>query len=79
MRYSHGSLSGIPFVVTVGSDRVYLGAFWHAYSSLAPTFPHIDLISNPHQIQRSWEPGSVDLRNDRRIHDALMLAGVLVE
>ena len=79
LRESHGSLSGIPFVVTVGNDRIYLGAFWYAYSSLAPAFPHIDLISNPHQIQPSWKPGDPDLRNDIRIHDALKLAGVLIE
>ena len=79
LRDSHGSLSGIPFVVKVGDDRIYLGAFWYAYSSLAPTFPHIDLISNPHQIQRSWQPVGIDLRNDMRIHDALNRAGVLIE
>ncbi len=79
LRDSHGSLSGIPFVVTVGNDRIYVGAFWYAYSSLAPAFPHIDLISNPHQIQASWMPGDTDVRYDVRIHDALKLAGVLIE
>jgi hypothetical protein len=79
LRDSHGSLPGIPFVVKVGSDRVYMGAFWYAYSSLAPTFPHIDLISNPHQIQPSWEPGDPDLRNDIKIYNALRGAGVLIE
>jgi hypothetical protein len=79
MRDSRGSVFGIPFVVQVGSDRIYMGAFWYAYSSVAPTFPHIELISNPHQIQPSWEPGGTDLRNDIRIHDSLKRAGVLVE
>jgi len=78
-RDSYGSLSGIPFVVKVGNDRIYLGAFWYAYSSLAPTFPHIDLISNPNQIQASWMLGDTDVRYDMRIHNALKLAGVLIE
>jgi hypothetical protein len=46
---------------------------------LAPTFPHIDLISNPHQIQASWMLGDTDVRYDMRIHNALKLAGVLIE
>ena len=79
MRDSHGSVYGIPFVVKVGNDRIYMGAFWYAYSSLAPTFPHIDLISNPHQIQPSWMLGDTDVRYDMRIHNALKLAGVLIE
>jgi hypothetical protein len=79
LRDSHGSVYGIPFVVKVGSDRIYMGAFWYAYSSLAPTFPHIDLISNPHQIQPSWMLGDTDVRYDLRIHNALKLAGVLIE
>lgn len=36
------SVFGIPFVVTVDENRVYLGAFWFAYSSLAPILPHIN-------------------------------------
>jgi hypothetical protein len=79
MRDSRGSVFGIPFVVKVGNDRIYMGAFWYAYSSLAPTFPHIDLISNPHQIQPSWMPGDTDVRYDIRIYDALRRAGVLIE
>jgi len=79
MRDSHGSLSGIPFVVKVGYDRIYMGAFWYAYSSLAPTFPHIDLISHPHQIQPSWKSGDPDLRDDIKIYNALRRAGVLIE
>jgi hypothetical protein len=79
LRDSQGSVYGIPFVVKVSTDRIYMGAFWYAYSSLAPTFPHIDLISNPHRIQRSWQLGDTDVRNDIRIHDSLKRAGVLVE
>lgn len=75
-----GSTGGIPFVVMVGRDRIYLGAFWYPYSSLSPSVPYIDLWTHSHQIQKPWYPAdSVDKRNDHRIYSALKDAGVLVE
>ena len=76
----NGSTEGIPFVVTVGHDRIYLGAFWYLYSSLSPSVPYIDVLLRSHQIQKAWTPiDSVDGRNDTRIYSALKNAGVLVE
>ncbi len=75
-----GPTGGIPFVVTVGRDRIYLGGFWWAYSSLAPKAPFIEVDWNFHQIQKGYDPNdTVDVRNDPRIYIALKNAGVLVE
>jgi hypothetical protein len=75
-----GPLGGMPFVVTVGRDRIYLGAFWFPRSSLSPMVPYIDPWLNSHRIQRSWNPAdTVDKRNDPRIYSALKDAGILVE
>jgi hypothetical protein len=74
-----GPVGGIPFVVTVGNERIYLGAFWYAYSSLAPQVPYIEVTFNEHRICRGWIDQADDKRNDRRIYDALKRAGVLTE
>ena len=74
-----GPVGGIPFVVTVGNERIYLGAFWYAYSSLAPQVPYIEVTFNEHRICRGWIDQGDDKRNDRRIYDALKRAGVLTE
>ena len=75
-----GPIGGIPFVVTVGNERIYLGAFWYPHSSLAPQVPYIDATLDPHRINRRWiGQGSDDKRNDPRIYRALKLAGVLIE
>ena len=80
IRRTNGPVGGIPFVVTAGKDRIYLGAFWYAYSSLAPQVPFIEIISDPHRIQKSWNTQEqTDKRNDPRIHDALKASGVLIE
>ena len=44
-----GPVGGIPFVVTVGTDRIYLGAIWYPYSSLAPHVPYIDVVLDSHK------------------------------
>ncbi len=75
-----GPTGGIPFVVTVGHDRIYIGAFWYPYSSLSPAVPYIDLSIHNHQIQKAWFPSdSLDRRSDPRIYSALKSAGILVE
>ena len=51
LRDSHGSLSGTPFVVTGGNDRIYLGAFWYAYSSLVLRF--INTMTNLFRLRLS--------------------------
>jgi hypothetical protein len=80
LRSKLGPVGGIPFVVTTGNDRIYLGAIWYSYSSLAPHVPYIDVIMEPHKICAPWAaPGQLDLRSDSRIRSALRAAGVLVE
>ena len=70
---------GVPFVVVVGKQRIYLGAFWWPFLSSVPPVTFITL-STPHP---SLSPCPIcrqpDLRSDPRIHDALYDAGVLVE
>ena len=74
---------GIPFVVTVDQERIYLGAFWFAFSSIAPTLPHIDItffdgIFQVLRIEKSWDSTKPDLRNDKRIYDTLREYGLLL-
>lgn len=77
------SVRGIPFVVMVDDERIYLGAFWASYSSLAPTFPYMEattfLFQTPNilEIKKSWESDSLDLRNDDRIFNTLRKYGLL--
>ena len=81
------SMRGIPFVVTVDKERIYLGAFWASYSSLGPTFPHIDALfrtsetSNILILKKAWDSISInpDLRNDERIYNSLIKYGLLLK
>lgn len=76
---------GIPFVVTVDKDRIYLGAIWFLHSSIAPTLPHFFNITgfeeNPQiiSIRRSWNNNDKDIRNDLRIYNSLKQRGILIE
>jgi hypothetical protein len=81
-----GSVRGVPFVVTVGKDPIYLGSFWWSYSSIYPWCPTIDITflgasgSNDPQLRielPSLYQGE-DPRQDRRIHESLRRAGVLL-
>jgi len=75
-----GPVGGIPFVVTVGNERIYLGAFWYPHSSLVPQVPYIDVMLDPHRICQRWGgQGGEDKRNDPRIYLALKNARVLIE
>jgi hypothetical protein len=76
-----GKSSGVPFIVTIGQQRIYLGAFWWAYSSSLPEGTYIMMpsestytLSYPNQF--ATQP---DKRADQRIHDALNAVGVLVK
>ena len=83
---SRQTVFGIPFIVMVKKERIYLGAFWYAFSSVAPTFPTIDVTnyvlkdynSNVLKIEKSWIENQPDMRNDSRINMALQEAGVLI-
>ncbi|MBK7259511.1 MAG: hypothetical protein IPI01_17245 [Ignavibacteriae bacterium] len=80
LKWVHGHTGGIPFVVVVDGERIYLGAFWYAYSSLMPQVPYIDVLLFPHRI-RSAPVGSAseDKRSDPRIYQVLKSAGILIE
>ena len=72
---------GVPFVVTVDGESIYLGAFWWGTSPIEPQGAYIDVtLASPYRIQfDSTALQPVDLRGDMRIHDALKEAGILVE
>jgi hypothetical protein len=77
---------GIPFITTVGDDRIYLGAFWFIFSSVAPHFPTIEVgmllgennTTSIFTIEKTWFDEEEDKRNDPRIYQALKKAGVLL-
>ena len=80
LKWVHGSTGGIPFVVVAGDERVYLGAFWYAYSSLIPQVPYIDVLLFPHRIRSApVGPAGEDKRSDPRIYRVLKSIGVLIE
>jgi hypothetical protein len=74
-----GKSSGVPFVVTVGTDRIYLGTFWWGYSSSMPPVTSLYLYPHPYQLRHSSYTLQPDRRNDKRIHDALLKAKILIE
>ena len=80
------TVQGIPFIVIANDERIYLGAFWFAYSSIAPFCPYIEgdfaIFEGPLApllIEKSWIDSQPDMRNDQRIYRALKSAGVLIE
>lgn len=83
---SRQTVFGIPFIVMAKKERIYLGAFWFAFSSLAPTFPTIEVSgyvlknynSNVLIIEKSWIEDQPDMRADPRIYQVLQEAGILI-
>jgi len=80
------SVFGIPFVVVAQNSRRYMGAFWFAYSSYAPDFPHVEaielLVKNSDPTEFHIGKGytvAVDRRNDELVYQALKNAGKLRE
>lgn len=77
---SWGTVFGRPFVVVAQGERIYLGTFWWAYSSLMPQCPHIETISpKPRRIELPPLHQGVDPRSDPRIYRALQNSGILLE
>jgi hypothetical protein len=78
-KLSHGKTTGVPFVVSVGYDRIYLGTFWWAYSSsMPPACAVIEVIAQvPYKIQLA--NNAIDKRSDSRIYNSLKKSGVLIE
>ena len=83
---SRQTVFGIPFIVMAKKERIYLGAFWYLFSSVAPVFPTVDVTgyvlkdynSNVLRIEKSWIEDQPDMRGDSRIYEALVEAGVLI-
>lgn len=81
---NHISVRGIPFVVTVDRERIYLGSFWASYSSLAPVFPHLEATYLQNEtptvltIEKSWDNNEQDVREDQRIYNSLKKYGLLI-
>lgn len=83
----HIGVQGLPFVVSAGSERIYLGAFWSLVSSYAFSEPIVmveDLAEDGFYLMHiesaypSGEPAS-DPRSDARIIAVLGQAGKLVD
>ncbi len=83
---SRQSTFGIPFIVVVKDERIYLGGLWYSFSSYAPDFPTIDVTdyvlkeekSITLTIEKAWWGDQPDKRNDPRIYQALKASGVLI-
>jgi len=83
---SRQTVFGIPFIVMAKKERIYLGAFWYAFSSVAPSFPTIEISgyvlkdyhSNVLKIEKSWIEDQPDMRGDPRIYQVLQEAGILI-
>jgi len=77
---SKGNVRGVPFVVLVGSERIYYGTFWWPYSSVVP--PHcarIMTLITESTYTISLADGATDKRSNPKIYNALKRAGVLIE
>ena len=75
-----GKSGGIPFVVIVGENRIYVGTLWWAYSSSTPPVPYIELLpSGSYAIEAAPFSSLPDPRQDPRIWASLRAAGILVE
>jgi hypothetical protein len=72
------STYGLPFVVAVGKDKIYLGNFFPLYSSLMyMDLPHID-VAPLTEIKIFKAPLDIeDKRNDERIYSVLKESGKL--
>ncbi len=77
---------GVPFIVMVNNERIYLGAYIYIVSSFAPSVPTIcdaEFYSGDSSEKRfnisipSFAMN--DPRGDKRIYNALKACGVLVE
>ena len=71
--------AGVPFVVTVGNQRIYLGTFWWSYSSSLPPVTCIVVPTSHPKLSYNSFCQQPDKRNDMRIHDALVKENKLLE
>jgi len=73
-----GSTNGIPFIVTVGKERIYFGTFWWNYSSSMPPACAVIFVIGPLPYEIKLANDAIDQRNDMRIFNSLKRAGILV-
>jgi len=71
--------AGVPFVVVVGNQRIYLGTFWWYYSSSLPPVTCIVVPTSHPKLSYNSFCQQPDKRSDMRIHDALVKENKLVE
>jgi len=69
----------VPFVINVGNERIYVGEFNSPLSSLSPPWTYIIGSTSPYKLCYPGLARLPDMRSDKRIHDALQAAGVLVD
>ena len=74
-----GKSGGVPFIVTVGKEKIYIGTFWWRYSSLMPSGCVIIHVISPYPYKIDLSKGAADKRSDPRIYNSLKDAGVLLE
>ena len=74
-----GKSGGVPFIVTVGKEKIYIGTFWWRYSSLMPSGCAIIHVISPYPYKIDLSKGAADKRSDPRIYNSLKEAGVLLE
>lgn len=78
------NIQGIPFVITVNKERIYIGAFWPIISSAVPLVPFIAQRSHDNNyktitINKARGIVKTDFRNDRRIYNVLKENDKLIE
>ncbi len=80
MARESGRTQGAPFVVVVGKERIYLGSFWWAYSSLMPQVPYIEMLTpGPYAILAAPLSSRTDPRRDPRVRESLSAARILFD
>lgn len=86
-------VGGLPYVVVVNGERIYIGKFWTAISSVSPYSPSIlvnwatgadfekyDLQPDQHLYAIYWnndDPGAKEIVFDERIYKALEQSNLL--
>ena len=79
MQKLRGKSSGVPFIVTVGKEKIYIGTFWWAYSSMMPSGCAVIQVISIYPYKIDLSIGATDKRSDPRIYNSLKEAGVLLE
>jgi hypothetical protein len=77
-QFKYGNTSGIPFIVMVGQESIYIGSFWWMHSSMLPVkLARIIFPSKQEYFIRPPYDSTLDRRNNIRIYTALKARGKL--